>query len=169
MISLVISGGQKGADLGGLAAAKRCGIATGGTIPKGFLTEDGPTPELAKLGLVEHSSPTYPPRTYSNAKNSDGTIRFASNFNSPGEKCTLKAINYYKKPYIDVDIKNPRPVEEVVEWILANNIQTLNVAGNRESTNRGTFDFVVKYLTEVLTQVNNGFERNVSKDNLADI
>ncbi len=47
MIECCISGGQSGADFGGLLAAKRCGIPTGGKIPKGFLTENGPKPELA--------------------------------------------------------------------------------------------------------------------------
>jgi len=46
-------------------------------------------------------------------RESDGTIRLAFDFTSRGEKCTLTAIKDYGKPYIDVDLSNPRPLEEV--------------------------------------------------------
>ena len=49
MIDRVISGGQTGADQAGWRAAKASGIPTGGWMPKGFLTEDGPRPEFAGL------------------------------------------------------------------------------------------------------------------------
>jgi hypothetical protein len=53
MIERVISGGQTGADQGGLRAAQACGIPTGGWAPRGWLTEAGPAPWLADWGLVE--------------------------------------------------------------------------------------------------------------------
>ncbi len=43
----IISGGQTGADRAGLEAGKLLGVATGGTAPANFLTENGmcwPTP-----------------------------------------------------------------------------------------------------------------------------
>lgn len=159
MIRKVISGGQSGADQGGVKAAKLCGIEPGGTVPKGCLTEFGPMPELLELyNMVEHESDKYPPRTYENAKNSDGTIRFAVNWTTAGEKLTLKAINQYKKPYIDVDPRRPKPVADVVRWVLDHNIKVLNVAGNREKSWRGMEDFVVGYLKEVFTLLK-GLER----------
>ena len=42
MIKLVISGGQSGADQAGWRAAQACDIPTGGWMPFGFLTEEGP-------------------------------------------------------------------------------------------------------------------------------
>jgi hypothetical protein len=42
MLELVISGGQTGADQGGLRATRACGIPTGGWAPRGWLTEAGP-------------------------------------------------------------------------------------------------------------------------------
>ena len=42
----IISGGQTGADRGGLEAAEALGIETGGTVPLGFWTTDGKCPEL---------------------------------------------------------------------------------------------------------------------------
>jgi hypothetical protein len=153
MIIKIISGGQYGADVGGLAAAVRNNLETGGWIPKGWRTIYGSNPVLKHLHLQQHTSDKYPPRTYLNVKESDGTIRFAFNFKSAGELCTLKAINQYKRPYIDVDLANPRPIEEVVKWIEDNKIETLNVAGNagackNESTK--IFCLVRDYLSKVI-------------------
>src|SRR4051794_32052929 len=53
MLERVISGGQTGADQGGLRAARACVIPTGGWAPRGWLTEAGPAPWLAEFGLVE--------------------------------------------------------------------------------------------------------------------
>lgn len=89
-----------------------------------------------------------------NAKIGDGTIRFAGDFSSPGEICTLKAIQYYSKPWFDVDVNNPPPTSEVVAWIKDNNIGVLNVAGNRESKSPGVGAFVKDYMVKVLKEVN---------------
>jgi predicted NAD-dependent protein-ADP-ribosyltransferase YbiA (DUF1768 family) len=151
----VISGGQTGADQSGLIAAARYGIATGGWMPRGFRTLAGPDPELAaQFGLREHPSEEYPERTELNVRISDGTIRFEANWKTPGEICTLKSIRQHGKSFLDVDIKNPRPVEEVVEWIRRGGIKTLNVAGNPEPKSRtsqagGITDFVIDYLGRV--------------------
>lgn len=150
MLERIISGAQSGADVAGLSTAKRYGIETGGTIPKGWITTDGPKPQYAELyGIVEHASSNYVPRTYRNVKDADATIRLAFNFKSPGEICTLKAINQYGKKYIDVDLNNPRPHQEVADWILENNIKVLNVAGNSEKTYFGTNVAVSDYLARV--------------------
>lgn len=150
MIKMVISGAQTGADIAGISTAAKFGIKTGGTMPKGFKTLIGPKPDWAeKYGLKESDSPKYPPRTYDNVFNSDGTIRFASNFNSPGEKCTLKFINQCQKFYKDIDVMNPLPIEDVVKWINDNNIEILNVAGNSEKTCNGIGLEVENYLTEL--------------------
>lgn len=147
----IISGGQSGADLGGLIAAKEAGISTGGFMPKGFITEFGPKLEYEKFyNIKEHSSDKYPPRTFANVKESDGTLRIFKNKNSRGELCTLKAINQYKKLYFDIDINNPPLYKELVNWIIKNNIKILNVSGNRESTAVGIQKFTENYLKEVI-------------------
>lgn len=151
MLKKIISGGQTGADIAGLVVAKKAGIATGGTMPKGFKTLRGPQPDYAQLfGIEEHSSQSYVLRTHKNVKESDGTLRLAYNFGSAGERCTLNAINRYGKPHLDVDLSNPRPHQEVVDWILEKKIEVLNIAGNSEETAPGTYKAVKQYLTEVL-------------------
>ena len=123
-------------------------------MPNGFDTEDGPNPELAReYGLREHSG-HYKERTGANVEESDGTIHIAGTFNTLGEKCTRNWVDKHDKPYIDVDMHNPRPVEEVIEWIRSNGIRILNVAGNVRPTTRGTKswgieEFAVEYLSRV--------------------
>lgn len=57
----VISGDQIG-----LAAAGVAGIPTGGVAPKGYMTEIGPSPQLASWGLTESYSSDYRVRTRAN-------------------------------------------------------------------------------------------------------
>ena len=153
MLTTVISGGQNGSDQAGIKAARLCGLATGGTAPLGYRTLDGEALWLKEYGLVEHTSPAYPPRTFDNAKNSDGTLRIARTFQSPGEKLTLKAVAAYGKPHFDVDAKDPPKPEAVAEWIIANNIGTLNVAGNSEKSAPGIGEGAIRYLVRVFTIV----------------
>jgi hypothetical protein len=128
---VVCSGGQRGADVGGLAAARDWGLPTCGFAPKGWRTKNGPNPKLQLLGLIEHSSTEYKPRTFANVKHSDGTIRLSKDFSSPGTRCTLKAIGYYQKPYFDIDLNDELPfIFEVIDWIREHDIKVLNIAGN---------------------------------------
>ena len=146
----VISGGQTGADIAGVKAAKAADITTGGTMPLGFKTLDGPRPEYAELyGMKEHSSPHYPGRTYQNVKDADGTVRFAVNFKTSGEECTLGAIKKYGKEKFDVSVLGTTTPEEMVDWMLQKNIRVLNVAGNSEQTAKGMEEFTVAFLSEV--------------------
>jgi hypothetical protein len=154
MLNKIISGGQTGVDVAGLRIAKLKGIETGGYAPKGWRTQSGDCPELGTVfGLVEHPLSRYDARTGSNVKEADGTIRFASNWNSAGERCTLNAINRHNKPHIDVDINNPISAEEVLRWLVDNKIRVLNVAGNSERTSPGIEKFVFSFLCNVINLV----------------
>lgn len=163
MLKRIVSGAQTGADQSGLVAASLYNIPTGGWMPKGFITQDGKHPELALIyNLKEHDSPKYPPRTYLNCKESDGTIRFASNFASAGEICTLKAIQQYNKSYIDVDLNNPISPKIVAQWIQEENIEILNIAGNSNKSSPGIEKFVVDFLSQVFEEL--GFKKKESED-----
>lgn len=148
MLTKVISGGQTGADQAGLRAAKDCGLQTGGWLPSGCETMDGPRPDLlVEYGMQEHTK-GYAVRTEANVRDSDGTVRFAKTFKSPGEICTIKAIRWFGKPHFDVDIANPPNQKELLDWIAYNKIVVLNVAGNTEQTAPGIDQFVYEYLTK---------------------
>jgi len=157
----VISGGQTGADQGGLKAAKEFGLETGGTMPLGFLTENGEEPSLGEdydlVALPVGGVDGYVARTHANVRNADATIRFASNFASPGERCTFKAINQYDKPYIDVAVDNDGfPIweidklpQEVAAWLVEQDAEVLNVAGHRESRCPGIETIIKNFLLQV--------------------
>jgi hypothetical protein len=64
VLTEVVSGVQTGVDQAGWRAARAFGIPTGGWMPRGFLTEDGPRPDLAAaFGAVEMPTASYPART----------------------------------------------------------------------------------------------------------
>lgn len=140
MLTKIISGGQIGADVAALRAARAEGIETGGFVPSGWRTLDGPDFTLRDLfGCTETRTSYYPERTHMNVKWADGTVRFATNFASRGEICTMKAINLYHKPHLDIDLNRLRMADlmgftsradALATWIIDNNIHVLNVAGN---------------------------------------
>ena len=67
----IISGGQDGADIAGLRAAKSVGLKTGGFIPKGFKTKSGPKPEYSEqYGINQTSTEDYAFRTALNVEHS---------------------------------------------------------------------------------------------------
>jgi hypothetical protein len=144
----IISGGQTGADLGGLHAAKILGLETGGFIPKGFLTEDGPNPSLAEFGIVETSSKDYPIRTKMNVQYADATIIFSPSF-SRGSALTEKLAKASGKPYLLIKDLNSESdcVTKVFEFLVKHSPTTINIAGNRESKSPGIQKKVIKILT----------------------
>ena len=127
----IISGGQTGADQGALLGAEDVGIRTGGWAPKGWITEDGPALWLRYFGLVQHSSPNYPPRTRMNCQDSDLTAIFGD-LTTPGTKLTIKLCQEDSIPYLT----NPT-AEELRATCEELQVETLNIAGNRASKDPG--------------------------------
>jgi hypothetical protein len=137
----VISGGQVGADIAGVAIAKEMGFKTGGHMPTGFLTQRGKKPGYAWMYQMRDDCPDYRTRTHRNVQAADATIRLCVDFNTPGEYCTLAAIRHYKKPHLDIFMENEwyagggnweKQIDpyEVAYWIVSNGIEVLNIAGN---------------------------------------
>lgn len=148
-IDKVVSGGQTGADFAGWRAAKRCGIVTGGFMPKGFLTEVGPRPEFAELyGAVEHVSPQYPPRTFVNAGISHFTLWFGRG-DSRGYACTERACSRQGRPIWSIVDPEHRTPQEIAGRIRMQDFTIMNVAGNRESMSPGIGAWVEEYLVEM--------------------
>ena len=81
-----------------------------------------------------------------NVRNSDGTL-LMGNRSSPGSRLTLRFCRELDKPYI----VNPTPSQLKI-WIDNQGIETLNVAGNRESKYPGiqkeTFQLLYSTLGE---------------------
>lgn len=156
-IEKVISGGQIGADIAGLRAAKKLGIPTGGYVPKGWRTLNGSNPALVDYGCIETNDAGYPFRTRLNVRNSDATLRFALDFDTPGEKLTMRCITEIQKPHISVPIEDfaefydcdERYYNEVSKLLKQPGIKIINIAGNaREEIE----PFVEGFLTKVLSE-----------------
>jgi hypothetical protein len=125
-LKIAICGGQTGVDQIMLNAARECGIITGGTAAKGWMTETGSAGWLADYGLVECDRPGYPARTIKNVMDSNGTALFGD----PKSRGSQLAIETCKdrRPIII----NPGVVD-FLAFLVEYNIEILNVGGNRGS------------------------------------
>lgn len=152
----IISGGQTGADIGGLKAAKAAGIRTGGCAPKGYLTERGSNIKLrTEFGLHQSDSEKYPKRTTENISKSDATIIFG-NENSRGSKLAITVCETLNKPYLVIASSEIDAHSIIADFILKLKQEKgrsliVNIAGNRESNNPGTEDRVIKVLSKVFS------------------
>lgn len=133
MIRRVVSGGQTGVDRAGLDAALGAGIIIGGYCPRGRTAEDGVIPE--RYPMTELESPESYYRTEKNVIDSDGTLILNKGEITEGTRLTLDFAIQYGRPCLTVqlDEHNPLPPDRVVRWLRSQYIQTLNIAGPRES------------------------------------
>lgn len=148
-LKLVISGGQNGVDLAALRAARDLDILTGGFMPKGWRTLDGPKPKYRqRYNMQEAPTTDYPTRTRMNVEAADFTLQIMEKVDSPGEQCTRRNVRQLRKPSLElVLVKGHRPVEEVAALI--GNVVTLNVAGNSEQTCPGIGSRAYAFLLEL--------------------
>lgn len=157
VLEKIISGAQTGADLAALEVAVLMGIPTGGWMPRQFRNETGCHPEFARLyGLQATEFDGYPARTEMNVQHSDGTLRFAHNFGTAGERCTMRYIKKWGKPWFDYDFNSAQAFDGtsargVRLWLADNHIRTLNVAGNSESRAPGMQSRVKYHLIRILS------------------
>lgn len=81
------------------------------------------------IELIEHSSSSYAPRTFVNAKRADLTIAVAINYHTGGEKLTEKAAHgkYLALPFEEEWLLNGR---RLYVRCVKDQVKTLNVAGN---------------------------------------
>jgi len=157
IVLTIISGGQTGADMGGLEAARTLGVETGGTAPQGWLTEDGPQELLLRgFGLVECSEPGYDARTRRNVVDSDATL-LIGDYRRGGSALTYEIAMELRKPVFHVPYPTTSGettlevrIEEFRRWLLTHRIRVLNVAGNRESTAPGIREFTRSFLERAL-------------------
>lgn len=144
----IISGGQTGADRGGLLAAHDLGLDRGGMAPAGWRAEDGEIPEWFRRGMIQSASAAYPVRTRSNVEASGGTLilSFGPIAAESGSMLTARLARATGKPLLAVQIPELGPYFTsyssvlcalIVDWLRDSRIETLNVAGPRESREPG--------------------------------
>ena len=152
----IISGGQTGADQAGLYAAKCVGIETGGYAPAGFMTLDGVNFRLREMFNLVSIAGGYKRRTWLNVEHSDCTIRFAFDFKSRGEICTLNAIKHFNKPHFDVPLNYPITllmIQDIGDWIIENDFEVINIAGNAQSKTRDVYTPVYSTMCKILDYI----------------
>jgi hypothetical protein len=163
-IKEVWSGGQTGADMGGLLAAEKFGIKTGGwCMPYGW-NETGRHPDYIKRfgfsPVTGFGKSSLNRRTILNVRDTDATIIIAKDFNSPGTKLTIWAAHDRRKPVWRVSYaesgKSERTADnlkdEIDSWLNLHpdlTVEKINIAGNRESKAPGIQAFT-KLLIEYL-------------------
>jgi hypothetical protein len=159
-VNKVISGAQTGVDQGALLFASRNGLLYGGFVPKGFKMEDGAIidEEITTIlrEMIELKSSRYAVRTRKNVEAATATLLVSVNGKmGRGTELTKMICEEISKPYFVVDFMNragefsfPDVALDIDNWVVDNDVTTLNVAGSRESKNAGiqkaTYDFLVQ-------------------------
>jgi hypothetical protein len=145
----IISGGQTGADRAALDFALKHGINCGGWCPAGRVAEDGSIPDNYPLRETASSDPSE--RTVLNVNDSDGTLIICC---SEPDEGTMQAISMSKEAKKPVYIIRESDAINIVEfsiWLDVNKIQVLNVAGPRESNDRGVYEYAFDVLNRLLS------------------
>lgn len=135
-LRIIISGGQFGTDRGALVAALGKNVRTGGWAPKNFITVRGITPDLhSTFHLNEDYNAGYASRTWKNVLSSDATLIIATSLRSPGTALTISCAHSLEKKMFVIKLpvkKHVDVIESAVQFIIDNQIEVLNVAGNRD-------------------------------------
>ncbi len=149
MLKKIISGGQTGVDRAALDVAIRMGIDHGGWIPKGRRTEDGPL--QPQYRLLEMPTEDYAARTEKNVADSDGTLIISRGTPTGGTDYTRKMVLKHGKQLLHIDLSpGQRPADAgsvIASWISLNNVETLNVAGPRASSDPAIYKEAINILT----------------------
>ena len=148
----ILSGGQTGVDRAALDAALATGVACRGWCPAGRLAEDGRIPD--RYPVHELPDADYAARTARNVRDSDATLLFYERRLSGGSAWTLECCLAERRPHLLIDASELQPEQAarvVGEFVKAQAISHLNVAGPRASEAPGLYVFVRETLTRLLT------------------
>ena len=163
MLKKIVSGGQTGADRAGLDAALALGLPIGGWCPQGRRAEDGPIPD--RYPLVETPEADYDTRTRRNVEDSDGTLILNLGKLDGGTALTAKLAKQIGKPCLIVALEDGIAPATFRDWLEANQIAVLNIAGPRESKRPGVYDAACRCLDEShSSSINNTIEQGERRD-----
>ncbi|MDF1561530.1 MAG: putative molybdenum carrier protein [Deltaproteobacteria bacterium] len=132
-VEKIISGGQTGADRGGLDAALFLGLSHGGACPAGRRAEDGRIPE--RYHLEETPERDYAVRTERNVLAADATVLFTYGEPTGGSALTASLTRRHGRPLLHVDLSrnDERWAGRFIDFCAEHGVRVLNVAGSRES------------------------------------
>ena len=147
----IVSGGQTGVDRAALDVALEMGLPCGGWCPRGRLAEDGPLP--LRYPLRESHSASYAQRTEWNVRDSEATLILNTGRLAGGTRLTREVAEAYGRPALVIDLDNPPPIERLVRWFEAHDVEVLNVAGPRESGRPGIHDTAAAFLRRLMAAI----------------
>ncbi|BBM83492.1 putative molybdenum carrier protein [Candidatus Uabimicrobium amorphum] len=152
MIQKIISGGQTGADRGGLDAAIKLNIDHGGWCPKGRRAEDGSI--SSRYHLKETAGRDYRIRTEKNVVDADLTLVFTPGKATGGSLQTIQYARKHNKNCYHFDILCPKSENmHLLHSLLVNFDGILNIAGSRESKFAGIRVYVENILCKVIADI----------------
>lgn len=153
-IRQIISGGQTGVDRAALDAALERAFPCGGWCPKNRRAEDGRIPE--RYPLRELNAAAYPARTARNVRDSDGTLILTRGQPDRGTVLTQRTAEQVGKPLLIVDLDQTLAAaasRAILEWAERHQIQVLNVAGPRETSQPGIYRAALAVMREVVAAI----------------
>lgn len=149
----IISGAQYGADLGGLLAAEKLGLETGGHCPLNCRTQYGDRRAfIDRFNLKETKTANYTVRTQLNVQNSDITLILSPNATSSGTKLTMDYCVKHDKKFILLNPITDSP-DLAISFIKKHTPHVINIAGNRENTGKTLTKSVAKFCTKVFSEI----------------
>lgn len=153
----IISGGQTGADQGGIDVALATDHNIDGWAPHGYRTANGTELWLRKY-LREHPSAQYAPRTIANVRMSDALL-WIGNPHSPGGHVTLaetkrRGLPFFELPYPWDGLRTQVALDVLPTWLKypdgTYRVKNLMIAGNGEQRNPGIREYVRTVLVPLL-------------------
>lgn len=150
----VVSGGQTGVDQGALAGALAAGTPCGGWCPEGRLSEEGPIPP--EYPVAELPGAGYRERTLRNVLDSDGTAIIHDGELEGGTRLTWVFCERHGRPSVLIDASALSPeqaADALVDFVTANRLAVLNVAGPRASKWPGAFEYTQAVVAGMLKRL----------------
>jgi hypothetical protein len=148
----IVSGAQTGADRAALDAALELGVPCGGWVPKGRIDEYGRIPDRYP-NLVETETSDFSARTAANVRDTAGTLIISRGALTGGSLYTQEVAAGLGKPCLHLDLETT-PHQDACRildnWLVAEGIDVLNVAGPRESKDPELYPLVVAVLRAAL-------------------
>ncbi len=150
----IISGGQTGVDRAALDVALKHRIKCGGWCPAGRLDENGKIPD--RYPLKELKKGGNEGRTLQNVRDSDGTIVIYFHELEGGTAYTIGCCIEDRQPHRLIDAAKYSPEDAatlMVAFVVDHEIETLNVAGPRESEWKGAYNYAFRAMDVLLSRL----------------
>lgn len=142
----LVAGGQTGVDRAALDWALEQRLVVGGWCPRGRWAEDGPLSSRYPLAETPDSDPRQ--RTAWNVRDSDGTLVLFLKDLDAGTRWTVRCARRLQVPFLQLSLEPPSQPQSFVRWLKKSQLQVLNVAGPRESSQPGIYQLASTFLQQ---------------------